>query len=350
MPRRTKEAEQLEDKVETPKKVAKTAEKKTTKKASSSTKKNVAKKEPAAKTTAKKSTATSKKAATKTTKKSSTDAKKTTTKSTTSSKKKTTAKTVAKKATTSKTSKTTKAATKKSATTSKKATASKKTTKKSTKLTFSPEYYDLPYRYNQTIVKILAQTPKTLFVYWDISDIDRENLKKQFGEYIFEITKPVLIIYNDTLQYSFEIDINDFANSWYINLNDSNCEYRIELGRRPIPINYNYIPNYNKDFVIKPIETPYIYITSSNEIKSPNNKILFNIDSNIYFKNVKTNEVVIKDITNFLFISNIGKFYNIFDLYKHFYNDEELLTKEFDLRNSSSSGNPSSSSLSSRFK
>ena len=102
--------------------------------------------------------------------------------------------------------------------------------------------------------------------------------------------------------------------------------------------------------MIKPIETPYIYITSSNEIKSPNNKILFNIDSNIYFKNVKTNEVVIKDITNFLFISNIGKFYNIFDLYKHFYNDEELLTKEFDSRNSSSSGNPSSSSLSSRFK
>ena len=37
------------------------------------------------------------------------------------------------------------------------------------------EYYDLPYRYNETIVKILAQTPKKLFVYWDISDKDRRR-------------------------------------------------------------------------------------------------------------------------------------------------------------------------------
>ena len=37
------------------------------------------------------------------------------------------------------------------------------------------EYYDLPYRYNQTVVRVLAQTPTTLFIYWDISDIDRAN-------------------------------------------------------------------------------------------------------------------------------------------------------------------------------
>ena len=348
MPRRTKEAEQLEEKVETAKKVAKTVEKKTTKKASSSTKKAATK----TNTTTKDST--TKKASTKAiAKKSTSTAKKTTAKS--AAKKSTTA---SKKATTKTSTATTKnkSTTKKAATSTKKATVktTKKTTSsskkatKTTKVTFSPEYYDLPYRYNQTIVKILAQTPKTLFVYWDISDTDRENLKKQYGEYIFEITKPVLIVYNDTLKYSFEIDINDFANSWYIHVNDSNCDYRIEVGRRPIPINYNYIPNYNNK-EIKPIETSYIYITSSNEIKSPNNRILFNIDSNIYFRNVKTNEVIAKDISNFLFISNIGRFYNIFDLYKQFYKDEELLTKEFDLRNSSSSGNPSSGSLSSRF-
>ena len=48
------------------------------------------------------------------------------------------------------------------------------------------EYYDLPYRYNQTIVRILAQTPTTLFVYWDISDDDRMILQNLF--YLF-ITK-----------------------------------------------------------------------------------------------------------------------------------------------------------------
>ena len=50
------------------------------------------------------------------------------------------------------------------------------------------EYYDLPYRYNQTIVKVLAQTPNNLFVYWDIADSDRENFKKQYGYDFFDKT------------------------------------------------------------------------------------------------------------------------------------------------------------------
>ena len=65
------------------------------------------------------------------------------------------------------------------------------------------EYYDLPYRYNETLVKILYQTPNTLFVYWDISDTDRENYIKQYGDNFFNITRPVLIIHNDTKNYIF---------------------------------------------------------------------------------------------------------------------------------------------------
>lgn len=127
------------------------------------------------------------------------------------------------------------------------------------------EYYDLPYHYNQTVVKVLAQTPTTLFIYWDISDEDRENYKKQYGENFFEITKPVLIIYNDTMNYSFEIDINDFANCWYLNVNDSKCKYHIELGRRPI---YSHVS-------IPSSENNYVPITSSNEMEAPNDHIPF---------------------------------------------------------------------------
>ena len=140
--------------------------------------------------------------------------KKSTTKSTT---KKASTKTVAKKSTAKKT------------TTSKR----KRTTTKKQKVDIV-EYYDLPYRYNQTVVKVLAQTPTNLFIYWDISDKDRENYKAQYGEDFFETTKPVLIIHNITMNYSFEIDINDFANSWYLHVNDAKCDYKIELGRRPI--------------------------------------------------------------------------------------------------------------------
>lgn len=226
----------------------------------------------------------------------------------------------------------------------------KATEKKPTKPTihaFSPEYYDLPYKYNKTVVKILAQTPTNLFVYWEISDEDREKLKKQYGEYFFEITKPVLVIHNLTMNYSFEIDINDFANSWYFHVNDSSCEYKIELGRRPIPVNYNYMPQYDveKNGPINPIQTPYVYISSSNNLEAPNDHILFNNKNKIYFRNVKTNQIIEKDVKDFPFIVKDNEFVNIYELYKKLYKDE-ISDDKFDRMNPSS-GNPSSGNLSS---
>ena len=213
--------------------------------------------------------------------------------------------------------------------------------------TFSPEYYDLPYKYNKTVVKILAQTPTNLFVYWEISDEDREKLKKQYGEYFFEITKPVLVIHNLTMNYSFEIDINDFANSWYFHVNDSSSEYKVELGRRPIPVNYSYIPKYDveKNGPINPIQTPYVFISSSNNLEAPNDHILFNNTNKIYYRNVKTNQIIEKDIKDFPFIVKDNEFVNVNELYKKLYKDE---ISNGDLgRFNPSSGNPSSGNLSS---
>lgn len=226
----------------------------------------------------------------------------------------------------------------------------KKVEKKENKPTihnFSPEYYDLPYKYNKTVVKILAQTPTNLFVYWEISDEDREKLKEQYGEYFFEITKPVLVIHNITMNYSFEIDINDFANSWYFHVNDSSCEYKIELGRRPIPINYNYMPQYNveKSGPIAPVQVPFVYISSSNELEAPNDHILFNNKNKIYFRNVKTNQIIEKDVKDFPFIVKDNEFVNVYELYKKLYKDE-IIDGRFDRMNPSS-GNPSSGNLSS---
>lgn len=213
--------------------------------------------------------------------------------------------------------------------------------------TFSPEYYDLPYKYNKTVVKILAQTPTNLFVYWEISDEDREKLKEQYGEYFFEITKPVLVIHNLTMNYSFEIDINDFANSWYFHVNDSSSEYKVELGRRPIPVNYSYIPKYDveKNGPINPIQVPFVFISSSNNLEAPNDHILFNNTNKIYYRNVKTNQIIEKDIKDFPFIVKDNEFVNVNELYKKLYKDE---ISNGDLgRFNPSSGNPSSGNLSS---
>ena len=300
-----KEVENVEEKVK--KKATKVAKKTTAKKAS--TTKTTTKKAPAKKT----SSTAKKESKTKATTKKATTAKKTTAKTAT---KKATAKTTTKKATTKKTSTTKKAV-------SKKPTSKKTVKSKNEKKVNIVEYYDLPYRYNQTIVKILAQTPNTLFIYWDISDYDRENFKKQYGDNFFDKTTPVLIIHNDTKQYSFEVEINDFANSWYLQVSDPDCIYRVELGRRPI---YEYTKN--EPFVLP----DYFYITTSNSLTSPNDHILFTTDD-ILIRNIKTNQYYRKSLKQLKIKNSMEKIYNIHNLYKKLYQEEDAL---YDLSNPSS--------------
>jgi len=227
---------------------------------------------------------------------------------------------VAKATTTKKTTKpsTSKKAVSKTSTAKKAPSKSGKTnsTKKLTKSKVKPEmieYYDLPYRYNQTVVKILAQTPNTLFVYWDISDEDKEKYITEYGKDFFEKTIPVLIIHNKTKNYSFEIEVNDFANSWYFNVNDADSLYEIEFGRRPRPQSNIIIPN------------DYLQIISSNKIEAPNDHILFEKEQkNVFFRNVKTNVSYSKNIVRLNFMKKIGTIYSIYDVYKKIYKNENL--------------------------
>lgn len=185
------------------------------------------------------------------------------------------------------------------------------------------EYYDLPYRYNQTLVKVLAQNPNTLFVYWDTSDKDIALFEIQYGKNFLSQTFPVLVIHNLTNNYTFEIEINDFANNWYVHVDDTRCKYKVELGRR-----------------FKSTETPYnsskdelVNISFSNTIEMPNDHVLFFKDNDtIYFKNIKTNKVS-KQKVNINSINSSREIYSNYDLSE----DED----RFDLNNPSSH-NPTS--------
>lgn len=288
MPKATKDAPKKE-KID--KRSSSTATKKvekTTKKTSvSETKKKEASKNTSSKATVK---------ATKTTKKASAESK---VKST---------KTVAKKSVPK--TKSTKATSASTKTTTTKKTSSSRTKKATKKESFFAEYYDLPYRYNQTVVKVLAQTPQMLFVYWDISDEDRMQYTAKYGNDFFTKTRPVLVVHNETMDYTFEVEINDFANSWYLQVNHPNCKYVIELGRRP---------NLYQDS----IKANYIYITSSNKIDAPNDHILFEeFNPNVTYKNVKTGEISTKDFSRLSNFKNMQNIYGIYDLYKKIYKNE----------------------------
>lgn len=245
--------------------------------------------------------------------------------------------------------KVTKAVAKTSTKTTKKATKTTTTRKKAVKRAVSTEdvlnteetlknislleHYDLPYRYNQTVVKVLAQTPNRLFVYWDVTDDSIEKFKEEFGPDFLNYTKPVLIVHNNTMNYSFEVEVDDFANGWYIEVSDANCNYTVELGRRA--------KFYNEERHID-IPNNYLYISSSNEMPAPNDHVLLDSDiSTVYFKNLKTNAVTSEKISSGSFIRSLKKIYDLCS-----FSEEELASAfgnnfKLDLKNPSS-GNPSS--------
>lgn len=200
------------------------------------------------------------------------------------------------------------------------------------------EYYDLPYRYNETVVKVLAQTPKKLFVYWDISDSDREKYIKAFGEDFFYKTYPVLLLYNEDRKYVKEIAVNDFANSWYVDIQDPKTKYTIQLGRKfrnkPEIIN---LSEFEQNNII--LHTDYLPFADSNEMEAPNDHVLLESLPNFFvFRNVKTNEEITKDLRSFK--DSFGNNYNIQEFYQEEYKDE-LSEDMFDMANPSSRMNSS---------
>ena len=190
-----------------------------------------------------------------------------------------------------------------------------------------PEYYDLPYKYEKTVVKVLYQNPNTLFVYWDILDDDINGFKKAYGDNFFYVTKPVLVIHNITDGYSFEIEVNDFANNWYIHVSDAKCKYNVELGRRPSQsAKIENLAEHRMD--------NFINVSYSNTIEMPNDHILFfKNNDKIYFKNIKTNKVTEKIINLKNDSKNIKSIYDKYNLF-----DRE---DRFDFNNPSSQ-NPTS--------
>lgn len=315
MPRKAKEKIDENEKIIDEKKVVKkktpakkaSSSKSSSKKAAEPKKKEVVKKEPTTKKTTTKSTV-KKNTAAKTPEKNSSTAKKATTRKSALAKiienidisdnKSNKTSTKKKKSTSSK-----KVSAKKQ--TTKKTTTKKKTTKTDTQLNDTSiqiaEYYDLPYKYGNTVVKLLAQTPNTLFVYWEVSDDDIDNFKKIYGDDFFNKSTPILIVHNLTLNKTYEVEINDFANCWYLNTEDTDCKFDIELGRRFNESSYENDGN---------VEADYLYVATSNNLNSPNDHILFEkIKEFVVFRNVSNDNVIKKNVKSLKFLKDIYKFY-----------------------------------------
>lgn len=122
------------------------------------------------------------------------------------------------------------------------------------------EYYELPTKYNETIVRLLVQSPTRMYAYWEVSDVAIKNFNNQKIDY--NSSTPVLKITNLTMNYSYEVNIDPFATNYYIDVKDVNCNYKVELGRR---CNNKYIGIYESNQVKIPRSAP-VFQKESEEI------------------------------------------------------------------------------------
>ena len=69
-----------------------------------------------------------------------------------------------------------------------------------------------------------------MYVYWDVSSKTVKEFSNKNTKY--ENCVPYLKISNLTMNYSYEFEISPFANNYYIDVKDTDCDYKVELLRK----------------------------------------------------------------------------------------------------------------------
>ena len=100
---------------------------------------------------------------------------------------------------------------------------------------FMPQ--DLPYQYDQERIVLQVRDPRWVHAYWELRGQTLDQLKNRFGD-DFRRSKKVLRVYDVTniifngsnANSFFDIQINDFANSWYIDTDGPGRFWCVDLG------------------------------------------------------------------------------------------------------------------------
>jgi len=128
-----------------------------------------------------------------------------------------------------------------------------------------------------------------MYVYWEVSDDTINQFSKT--HYDYSNCTPVLKVTNLTKNYSYFIIIDPYANNYYIDVEDSGCEYQVELGRY---VKENFVGIYSSNIATVPLGVPlpntsddilfanYLCIANNKRIK------IFGAKKD-YLQNVKQN-------------------------------------------------------------
>ncbi len=88
---------------------------------------------------------------------------------------------------------------------------------------------ELPSEYGETRIVVQARDPHWAWAYWEFSSLEQKKLEVELGAFEYAHTQLFLKVFNIDLNYSFEIILPDNCDNWYLSLNDSNCDYYVQL-------------------------------------------------------------------------------------------------------------------------
>lgn len=99
---------------------------------------------------------------------------------------------------------------------------------------------ELPRRYGEDRLVLLARDPYWLFAYWELSATKQEKFEEIYGSGSWKASRPILRLYDVTgiedfqgynAHYFVDIPINDEADNWYIEVGKPNRTFCVDLGR-----------------------------------------------------------------------------------------------------------------------
>ncbi|WP_214883358.1 MULTISPECIES: DUF4912 domain-containing protein [unclassified Exiguobacterium] len=100
-------------------------------------------------------------------------------------------------------------------------------------------YWQLPDRYNVDFLHAVVQSPNSVYVCWEVSDLVKKTLELQFMRRWEELPKAFRILDVTLLDYasghtnrSYTFDLPEMTNSWFVRPLDPNTTYVFEFGIR----------------------------------------------------------------------------------------------------------------------
>lgn len=105
----------------------------------------------------------------------------------------------------------------------------------------APRYFfnsSIPESYHQSYFRAMARDPEWAFAYWEINPDQIKKIKSSLGEELFEYSKRIIrlldvtgISYDGSNSLSYtDIEINNFANNWYVKVPQPGKTYLMEIG------------------------------------------------------------------------------------------------------------------------